>query len=69
MILIIKVKGGDCIHEVESSYLNRFINADKLYPVDYTIKQNGEKIFKPSLIKGSDLTQNQIVELFLEMNI
>jgi hypothetical protein len=35
-------------------------NANELYPVIYTVAQNGDKIFKPQLIKGADLTEPQI---------
>ena len=36
-----------------------------LYPVKYVIHQNGDKEFGDFRIKGSDLTENQIIELAL----
>ena len=34
------------------------------YPVTYTIKQNREKIIENTMLKGRDMTENQIKELF-----
>jgi hypothetical protein len=34
------------------------------YPVTYTIKQNGEKVIENTMLKGGDLTENQIKELY-----
>ena len=34
------------------------------YPVSYTIKQNGTKVIKNTMLKGGDMTENQIKELF-----
>ena len=34
------------------------------YPVSYTIKQNGEKVIENTMLKGGDMTENQIKELF-----
>jgi len=34
------------------------------YPVNYTIKQNGTKEYKQTLLLGSDLTENQIKQLY-----
>lgn len=39
------------------------IDPDKLYPVTYTITQDGKKIFKKGRLKGCDLTENQVKEL------
>lgn len=39
------------------------IDPDKYYPVTYTIPQSGKKIFKKGKLKGSDLTENQIIEI------
>lgn len=40
------------------------VNENDLYPVNYTIKQNGEKVKKPAKLKGGDLTENQIKQLY-----
>lgn len=42
----------------------KFVDAQKEYPVRYTITQSGEKIFKNQMLKGSDLTEPQVHELF-----
>ena len=34
------------------------------YPVCYTIKQNGEKIKEPAKLRGGDMTENQIKQLY-----
>lgn len=34
------------------------------YPVTYTIKQNGDKVRENTMLKGGDMTENQIKELF-----
>jgi hypothetical protein len=34
------------------------------YPVSYTIKQDGTKVIENTMLKGSDMTENQIKELF-----
>ena len=39
------------------------VDPEKEYPVSYIIKQNGEKQFIPTVLKGKDLTENQIKEL------
>lgn len=41
------------------------IKGNKKYPVTYTIKQDGTKVFKKGFLKGKDLTENQINELLL----
>lgn len=39
------------------------VDADVLYPVTYTIKQDGTKVIENTWLKGGDLTENQIREL------
>ncbi|WP_167856523.1 hypothetical protein [Hymenobacter metallicola] len=39
------------------------VDPDKSYPVAYTIKQNGEKVWGPTQLAGRDLTAPQIREL------
>lgn len=41
----------------------KFIDPDQLYPVSYTIKQDGTKVNVPTMLKGKDLTEPQIAEL------
>lgn len=36
------------------------------YPVTYTIKHNGTKVIENTMLKGCDLTENQIKELFFK---
>lgn len=40
------------------------VEENELYPVTYTIKQNGDKVFENKMLKGGDLTKNQIKELY-----
>ena len=46
-----------------AKYLVKFIDPQKIYAVDYTIKQDGTKVNEPSYLKGEDLTEPQIVRL------
>lgn len=39
------------------------VDTDTKYPVAYTIKQDGTKIFEHTFLLGKDLTENQIKEL------
>lgn len=47
-------------------YINFALLVDqyKLYPVTYTIKQDGTKVIENTMLKGGDMTENQIKELF-----
>lgn len=49
---------------IRRSYLVKFIDPDKTYPVTYTIKQDGTKSYGITRLSGRDLTENQIVDLF-----
>jgi hypothetical protein len=40
------------------------VDENSHYPVSYTIKQNGEKVIENTMLKGGDMTENQIKELF-----
>jgi hypothetical protein len=51
-------------HKMHRGYLSRFVNPDNYYPVNYTIKQDGTRVKEPTMLKGEDLTENQIAELF-----
>lgn len=44
------------------SYGN-MVDANKKYPVTYTIKQDGTKVVENTFLLGGDLTENQIKEL------
>ncbi len=39
------------------------VNADKMYPISYAIRQDGRKAYKKTFSKGSDLTENQIRDI------
>ena len=63
----IKDRKGDIqSYNVKDSYLVKFVDGRKKYPVSYTIKQDGTVVNKPSFLLGIDLTQRQIVELFVK---
>lgn len=59
-------QGNLAIYIVRCSYLVKFINPSQEYPVTYTIKQDGTKVNEPTMLKGEDLTEPQIVELFVK---
>ena len=40
------------------------VNENEKYPVSYIIKQNGEKVKTTAKLKGGDLTENQIKQLY-----
>ena len=44
--------------------LVKFVDTEKEYPVSYTIDQSGNKKHEPVFLKGKDLTENQIFEVF-----
>ena len=50
--------------DVGGSYLVKFVDPKKEYPVEYTIKQDGTKVYKSQMLIGADLTEPQIVDLF-----
>ena len=47
------------------SYLVKFVDPEKEYDVDYIIKQDGTKETGIFTLKGEDLTEKQILQLFL----
>lgn len=49
---------------VKKSYLVKFVDPNKMYPVSYTFNPDGSVNKEPFLLKGEDLTENQILELF-----
>ena len=52
------------IGDIKVSYLVRFVDPNMEYVVSYSIYK-GKKTIQPTTLLGSDLTQNQILELFL----
>ena len=42
------------------------VNEKTLYPVRYTIKQNGTKVYEKTFLEGGDMTENQIKELYFK---
>lgn len=48
---------------VRRSYLVKFVDPKREYPVTYTIK-HGTRVNEPAILKGEDLTENQIAQLF-----
>jgi len=54
-----------CMCNIRKSYLAKFVDPDKYYEVNYTIKQSGKRIYKKSKLKGSELTEDQILWLFM----
>jgi len=40
------------------------VDPETKYPVTYTIKQDGTKVFENTFLLGKDLTENQIKELY-----
>ncbi|KKN20214.1 hypothetical protein LCGC14_0937960 [marine sediment metagenome] len=40
------------------------VKEETKYPVTYTIKQNGDKVIGNTKLKGGDLTENQIKQLY-----
>lgn len=51
---------------IRTSYLVRFVQPKKLYPVEYTIRQDGTRNYGRTEILGADLTETQIVDLFIK---
>jgi hypothetical protein len=49
---------------VTRSYLAKFVDPDKVYPVTYTINHDGTRVNESAMLKGEDLTENQIAQLF-----
>lgn len=59
-------RNNKVIHTIRNAYLVRFVDPEKHYPVSYTITHKGKKIYGPDKLQGKDLTQNQIVQLFIQ---
>lgn len=51
-------------HTTENMNWGTKVHPDYLYPVNYLIKPDGNKLFGNFELKGSDMTENQIIELF-----
>lgn len=54
---------------VSGAYLSKFVKLNKKYPVSYTIDNQGNRINKPAWLKGEDLTEPQIVDLFVRQKL
>ena len=50
---------------IRGGYLTKFIKANKKYPVSYTIDNKGNRLNEPSWLKGEDLTEPQMIDLFM----
>ena len=57
--------GDTYLGEVRKAYLVKFVDPDRFYELHYLIKQDGTKVYGNFAVKGEDLTQNQILWLFL----
>jgi hypothetical protein len=53
-------------YNVRRSYLVKFVQPQKLYPVEYAIRQDGTRNYGLTEILGADLTEPQIVDLFIK---
>ena len=49
---------------VSVRYIQKFVMPNKKYPVTYIIDEHGNKINRLTRLKGKELTENQIKELF-----
>jgi len=58
-------QGNSSLGSVRRSYLVKFVDPEKEYDVDYIIKQDGTKETGIFTLKGEDLTEKQILQLFL----
>jgi hypothetical protein len=62
-------EAGDVLGYFRKPYLTRFVNPTKKYEVDYLAShqsESGKRENKFFEIKGEDLTENQIFQLFLK---
>ena len=44
--------------------LLKLVDPNEKYPVNYTVNQDGEKVFKRTWLLGKDLTENQLYDLY-----
>jgi len=66
----ITLKDGEVfLGSIRRSYLVKFIDPNKDYTVCYNIKQDGTKEYGVFTFKGGDLTENQILQLFLDESL
>ena len=49
---------------VRRGYLVKFVDTEKMYLTSYYVKNDGARVSHMGKVKGSDLTENQIAELF-----
>ena len=67
MNIVIEIKNQDgnvFTRTVPRSYLVRFVKPKQIYPVNYKTLQDGTRVNEPGFLRGADLTENQIAELF-----
>lgn len=67
MNIIVEVKNHEGKIEgitLRRGYLTKFVDPKKLYPVSYYINNDRARISKIAEVKGEDLSENQIAELF-----
>jgi len=67
MNITVEVKNHDGKIEtmnVRRGYLVKFVDPEKLYLTSYYINNEGARVSHMGKVKGSDLTENQIAELF-----
>ncbi len=57
---------GFPIGSIRKAYIVKFVDPEKEYTVDYNIKPDGTKERGIFTLKGKDLTENQIWQLFLK---
>lgn len=53
------------IKMMRGGYLVKFVEPKKEYSVSYTIDHSGKRVDGPAVLKGEDLTEPQIIDLFL----
>lgn len=51
---------------MRSAYLVKFVDPNKFYPTAYSLNNDGSINHTPQMIKGEDLTERQILELFVD---
>lgn len=56
---------GELIGRIRKAYLVKFVDPKKMYPVDHHFS-SGERVNTPTTLVGADLTENQIVSIFLK---
>ena len=55
--------------EKDSTNYGILVAPEQWYPVTYTIDQSGKKHIGATILKGKDLTENQIKELLSKVDV